>query len=118
MSSEDRTKSATRRRPISKPEITQDSNDMTLHERSSRTLSTSLDSIHVSPRTSSRSERSTIDEEYVMDEIEINGHAKDFAYSESEDDGAPFISQKPSAKSVLSSKDKRGMVLLVVLCEC
>ena len=77
--SEDEPESATRRRPFLKADRTtgnMDSRNIALLERSSSSLSTSLDGAHVSPRIPSRSERLIIDEDYVMDELEIDGHAK------------------------------------------
>ena len=84
-------------------------------------VTSGLNAIHIAPRTpkTSKTQRNVVDEENtqemelsLLDEEERKQAAR--GLGETEEQG--YVSE-PDAKRSLSSKDQRGLVLLIVLCE-
>ncbi len=81
-------------------------------------VTSSLNSIHISPRTpkTPRATMGTGDEDDVelelLNEEERVQSARDFGYA----NGTSAVEQEDISKKPISPKDKRNMVLLCVLC--
>lgn len=81
-----------------------------------KAISSSLESIHIPPRTP-RSGRSMANGE-LREEVELSLLSEQERRDASldEEDGEDYI-RTPKSKPQLSGKDKRAMALLIVLCE-
>lgn len=108
-----------RRQAARRDQTNEDDKDMP--PRAPAALATSLESIHIQPRTprTPRSGRSRYDpgDADGIDEVELSLLEEDERREAGlgmDDEGQP---DHPAVKRPISSRDKRAIVLLVVLCE-